>query len=285
MPLVVAPASGYQSVRGYPWEVEMHAETIRFDDGAGYERYMGVWSRLVGERFLDWLAPASDGRWLDVGCGNGAFTELIVARCRPAAVLGIDPSAQQLAYARARPALSEQRFLSGDAMALPCADASFDLAVMPLVLFFVPDPALGIAEMRRVVRAGGTVAAYAWDMHGGGFPYHALQAELRAQGVAFPVPPSLEASRGEVMQALWAAAGLRRVETCTIEVRRRFESFEDFWAAALAAPSVGPVLAAMPRAQLTMLRAWLRAGMAECADGAIVQTARANAVSGQVPDP
>jgi ubiquinone/menaquinone biosynthesis C-methylase UbiE len=57
---------------------------IRFNDGAGYERLMGVWSRLVGKIFLDWLAPRAGLRWIDVGCGNGAFNELIVQRCAPA---------------------------------------------------------------------------------------------------------------------------------------------------------------------------------------------------------
>ena len=67
-------------------------QQIRFDDGAAYERMMGIWSRIVGDVFLDWLGPRSGLQWIDVGCGNGAFTELIVARCAPAEVQGIDPS-------------------------------------------------------------------------------------------------------------------------------------------------------------------------------------------------
>ena len=70
----------------------MLTNQIRFDDGAAYERYMGKWSQLAGEIFLDWLAPKSGLRWLDVGCGNGAFTELLVERCAPVSVQGIDPS-------------------------------------------------------------------------------------------------------------------------------------------------------------------------------------------------
>src|SRR2546426_6724244 len=94
-------------------------DNIRFEDGAGYERYMGVWSQLAGESFLDWLAPEPGMRWLDVGCGNGAFTEMLVERCAPASVQGIDPSEGQLAYARTRPALRAAQFHQGDAMALP----------------------------------------------------------------------------------------------------------------------------------------------------------------------
>src|SRR5207302_4560772 len=113
-------------------------------------------------------------RWLDVGCGNGAFTETIVERCAPLSVDGVDPSAEQLAYARTRPASLIAQFKQGDAMALPFPDNVFDAIVMPLVIFFVPDPAKGVAEMARVVVPGGLVTAYSWDMFGGGFPYDAL---------------------------------------------------------------------------------------------------------------
>ena len=169
-----------------PGETATVTDQIRFDDGAAYERYMGKWSQLAGETFLDWLAPQSGLRWLDVGCGNGAFTEMLVERCAPVSVQGIDPSEGQLAYARTRPASRVAQFRQGDAMALPFPDDTFDAAVMPLVIFFVPDPAKGVAEMARVVCPGGTVTAYAWDMPGGGFPYEALQAEMRGLGVAVP---------------------------------------------------------------------------------------------------
>src|SRR4029079_10295158 len=95
------------------------------------------------------VARGSGLRWSDVGCGNGAFTELIVARSAPAEVQGIDPSDGQLAYARTRSGTAMAKFRKGDAMALPFADRSFDVAVMALVIFFVPEPARGVAEMVR----------------------------------------------------------------------------------------------------------------------------------------
>src|SRR5437763_14083475 len=119
---------------------------IRFDDGAAYEGFMGAWSRLAGADFLRWLAPAPGLRWADVGCGNGAFTELLFERCAPEEVQGIDPSEEQLAFARARLANAPARFRQGDAMALPWVDDTFDAAVMALVIFFVPEPAKGVAE-------------------------------------------------------------------------------------------------------------------------------------------
>ena len=254
---------------------------IRFDDGAAYERYMGEWSRLAGETFLDWLAPESGLRWLDVGCGNAAFTEMIVDRCAPASVHGVDPSEGQLAYARTRPAARVAQFRRGDATALPFPDDEFDAAVMPLVIFFVPDPARGVAEMARVVRPGGTVSAYAWDMEGGGFPYEALQAEMRGLGVAVPAPPSPGASRMDAMRDLWAGAGLGSVETREITVRRAFADFDDYWATVTGGPSVGPQLAAMPPEGLARLRARMRSLLPAESAGRIICSARANAVKGR----
>jgi SAM-dependent methyltransferase len=160
----------------------MAEQQIRFDDGAAYERMMGHWSRRAGDIFIDWLAPSAGLRWVDVGCGNGAFTELLVARCSPAEVHGVDPSEGQLAYARTRPGAANAQFSQGDAMALPFPDSRFDAATMALVIFFVPDPAKGVAELARVLAPGGTAAAYAWDMFGGGFPLEPIYVEIRALG-------------------------------------------------------------------------------------------------------
>jgi ubiquinone/menaquinone biosynthesis C-methylase UbiE len=257
---------------------------IRFDDGTAYERYMGKWSQLAGETFLDWLAPESGLRWLDVGCGNGAFTEMLVEQCAPVSVVGIDPSEGQLAYARTRPASRVAQFRQGDAMSQPFPDDTFDAAVMPLVIFFVPDPAKGVAEMARVVCPGGTVAAYAWDMEGGGFPYEALHEEMRGLGVAVPTPPSREASRIDAMRDLWAGAGLESVETREIIVERTFADFDDYWTTVFGGPSVGPQLAAMASEELARLCARMRARLPADADGRINYSARANAVKGRVPN-
>jgi len=50
---------------------EVAEQTIRFEDGAGYEQMMGIWSRLVGEVFLQWLAPPPGLRWIDVAAAMG----------------------------------------------------------------------------------------------------------------------------------------------------------------------------------------------------------------------
>lgn len=244
---------------------------------------MGVWSQLAARQFLDWLAPASSLGWLDVGCGNGAFTELVVERCRPASVHGVDPSAAQLAYARQRPALAGAALAEGDAMALPWLTAIFDVAVMPLVIFFVPDPARGVAEMARVVRSGGTVAAYAWDMPGGGFPYDALLSELRALRVEIPGPPHPEVSSREALARTWAASGLREIATTAITVSRTFDGFDDYWRTAQGSASLGGTLKTLPPETRARLVAALQARLTLDDDGRLTCHAVANAVRGRVP--
>jgi ubiquinone/menaquinone biosynthesis C-methylase UbiE len=253
---------------------------IRFDDGAGYERTMGAWSRLAGEVFLDWLAPPPGLRWIDIGCGNGAFTELLVERCGPLEVHGLDPSERQLAFARTRAATRGVAFCKGDAMALPYPESSFDAAVMALVIVFVPDPAKGLKEMVRVVRPGGTVATYGWDMVGGGFPLEPILAEMRAIGLDPPSPPQPNASRIAALRDLWTAAGLKKVETREITVHRTFADFDDFWLTNLASPSVRPVIASLTSSDAKTLKNRVRAGLATKSGGHIVVSARANLVKG-----
>ena len=256
---------------------------IRFDDGAAYERMMGIWSGVAGAVFIDWLKPDKGLRWIDVGCGNGAFSEQLVERCAPAEVQGIDPSQGQIDFARKRPAARLAKFGIGNAMALPFADNSFDAATMALVIFFVPEPKKGVAEMARVVRPGGTVAAYAWDILGGGFPQEPLRIELRAMGIDPVTPPSAEAARIDAMRDLWRGAGLEAVETREITVQRTFADFEDYWEVTLLAASVAPTLGAMSPADRDRLKEKLRARVPADVSGRITCSGRANAAKGRVP--
>src|SRR6516165_1381638 len=236
---------------------------IRFDDGLSYERYMGDWSRRVGSVFLDWLAAPPGLKWIDVGCGNGAFTELLVERCAPTSVNGIDPSEAQLDFARKRPAARLAKFDCGEAMALPFPGEAFDAAIMALVIFFVPDPAKSVAEMARVVRPGGIVAAYAWDMLGGGFTLEPIRIEMRAMGLTVVNPPSPEASR---------------IETLEITVQRTFPNFADFWTTSLSSPNMRSVIPAISPSDIELLKTRVRVRLPADATGRITYSARANAV-------
>ena len=261
----------------------MAEQQIRFEDGAGYERMMGVWSRLAGDIFLDWVAPKPGLKWIDIGCGNGAFTELIVDRCAPAEVQGVDPSEGQLAFARKRPAARLAQFHQGDAMKLPFADRSFDAATMALVIFFVPDPVKAMAEMARVLKPGGIGAAYAWDIEGGGFPLDAMLGQIRASGKTPMQPPSISAARTENLRKLWTDAGFRDLETRVIKVRRDFADFEEFWATVLLSPSSGKMIAELPPADRERFKSGVRARLPLDPAGRIVYAAFANAIKGRLP--
>lgn len=262
----------------------MSEHRIQFNDGAAYERYMGSWSRSAGDIFLDWLAPHPGLRWIDVGCGSGAFTARLIERCAPAEVHGIDPSEAQLAFAHTRSDAGLARFHQGEASSLPFPNASFDAATMALVIFFVPDPAAGVAEMVRVTCPGGTVAAYAWDIPGGGAPLEPIWAALRTLGVQPPLPPSADVSRLDALHKLWTNAGLEAVATREIIVSRTFADFDDFWTVtATSSGALGTIIASLPAAEVEQLRRHSQERLPASHDGRITQTARANAVKGRLP--
>ena len=247
----------------------MAETTIRFDIGAAYEQAMGVWSRFAGEVFLEWLAPIA---WLAMG------------RCRlwqrcvaPADAQGVDPSEAQLVVARERPEARAATFQVGDAMALPFPDERFD------VIFFVPNPAKGLAEMVRVVRPGGMVAAYAWDMLGGSFPFAPLQAEVQALVITPPQPPSAAVSGMNAPRDLWADGGFEAIETREITVQRTFADFDDFWAKSTATGTIRQILAELGPAEEEKFKQRVRARLPADAMGRITYASRANSVKGRVP--
>lgn len=244
---------------------------------------MGVWSRLIGEEFLDWLALPVGLNCIDVGCGNGAFTELLVERCKPSEVQGIDPSPEQIAFARERHIAKVAEFRVGDATALPFPDDRFDAAIMALVIFFVPDPAKGVAEMARVVRPGGTIAAYAWDMAGGGLPMEPILSEVRAMGRTALGPPVPEISRADALRAAWKDAGLEGIETRAITVQRTFADIDDFWTTSTLSGTIRTTVAALTEKEVAVMKDRLRAKLPADATGRITQVSFANAVTGRVP--
>ncbi|MGB6286773.1 MAG: class I SAM-dependent methyltransferase [Xanthobacteraceae bacterium] len=253
-----------------------------FADGKAYERLMGRWSKLAGEKFLDWLDAPKNQKWLDVGCGNGAFTEVLIARCAPAAVIGVDPSEGQLAYARGRTGTKRAKFRVADAQALPFPDKSFDAATMALVIVFIPDPAKAAREMARVVRPGGIVATYMWEFPDG-FPLAPLAAAMKNLGLTLPERPNVEASARDAMRAIWKAAGLNAIESEVIRIRVNFTSFDDFWDSNTVpvGPS-GKALSELTPSAREQLKTRLRERLPIAADGSIAYEAFANAVKGVV---
>jgi SAM-dependent methyltransferase len=255
-----------------------------FVDGEAYERRMGRWTRLAGEAFLDWLDVPMGLQWLDVGCGSGAFTEVLTTRCFPSKVMAIDPSEGQLCYARSRPRANATQFRLGDAQSLPFADGSFDAAAMALVISYLPDPIKGVAEMARVVRPGGWVATYMWDIAGGGHPVEPVYLAMNSLGIKFSPPPGSAVSRLDSMRGVWEEAGLQSIETQVIRIPVVYSAFDDFWESnsAPAGPS-GKVIHDLPSSARSLLRTNLREQLPTRSDGRIAYQAFANAVKGRVP--
>jgi len=262
----------------------MHKAEL-FTDGQAYERMMGRWSRLVGDTFLDWLNIPKGLRWLDVGCGNGSFTEEIIDRCAPATVTAVDPSVEQLAFARTRPGAKTAKFEVGDAQKLSFGDGTFDVAGMALVLAFLLDPAKAVAEMARVVRPGGWVATYMWDIVNGGSPTTPIYTAIESLGSAVPVRPNPAASRLEAMQGFWQMAGLEAIETRVIRIPVRFANFDDFWDSnTVPVGPQGKVIASMSPNGREELRTRLREQLPAASDGQILYEAFANAVRGRTAE-
>ena len=256
---------------------------ITFDAADDYERFMGRWSRALGEKFLPWLGVDKGARWLDVGCGTGAFSELVLRRCAPAALAGIDPSPEQVDYVGKL--LPGHRFEVADATAMPFDDNTFDVVASALVLHFIPDRAKAFAEMKRVLRPGGVVAGYTWKRtQTTDFAAYApaLHGAERVGGAALRSPVVPEGSV-DGMRAALEAAGFAEAEAIEIEVTQTYASFEEYWEIqTLAFSPPGKTIAKLDDAQRARLRDLLRATLA-AADGTI--TYPAIAIAGKARKP
>ena len=255
-----------------------------FDDSAGYERFMGRWSRAAAPVFLDWLAPPSGARWLDVGCGTGILTELVLDTCSPRAVFAVDPVEAQIDQACRRPAAQGANFRVADARVLPFPDAAFDVVASALVINFIPDRPRALSEMRRVTRAGGIVAGYVWDFAAELSPSGPLRRGMRRFGAEVQQIPGAEQSSLEALAALFAQAGLERIAVRTIEVTLPYAGFDDFWDAQT--PPYLPTsktIAAMAEGERRRLKETMGALLPVRPDGRIEYSARANAIKAYVP--
>ncbi len=246
---------------------------------------MGIWTRPVGKQFLVWLAAPSGLSWLDVGCGTGAFTETILAEAAPRDIRGVDPAEAQIAYARSRTIANAATFEIGDAQALPFADDRFDVAATALVIAFIPDPAKAVAEMSRVVRPGGCVATYMWDVAAGGLPQEPFRAAAQALGFSSVTRlPGAMGTTEDDFRALWQSAGLEAVETRRIEVELTFRDFAEFWDSNTCFPN--PAVRYVRELSLEdteRVKAWVRAHVGQDEKGRVKCRAVANAVKGRVP--
>ena len=143
------------------------AAAAGFQNPEAYEKAMGRWSRRLAPLLIQFGGLAEGDRVLDVGCGTGSLTFTVPQIAKVARVTGIDLTDAYVEFSRSQNTDPRITFRAADARALPFEDNSFDRAFSMLVLQFIPDAARAVAEMRRVVRPGGTVTASVWDSYGG----------------------------------------------------------------------------------------------------------------------
>lgn len=192
---------------------------------AAYDNFMGRYSQRLAPLFADFAGVQEGQRVLDVGAGTGALTVELGRRGVQAAA--VDPSPSFAAsLARRLPDVEVQH---GSAEDLPWPDDSFDAALAQLVLTFMNDAPRGVAEMRRVVRPGGVVAACMWDRDG----MEMLAAVHRIQRAFAESGETTEArtmyrSREEII-GLFDVEGFTGVRTELLEVDAHYAGFDELW--------------------------------------------------------
>lgn len=253
-------------------------------NGAAYEPYVGRWSRGVAREFLAWLSVPPGGSWLDVGCGTGALTQTILQVAQPKDVTSLDSSEGYLAYARQQVDDQRVRWQLGNAQEIPIESAKCDAVVSGLMLNFIPEPPVAVGEMVRVVRPGGTVAAYVWDYAG---KMELMRYFWDAAAALWPTAHELDEGRRfpicqpGPLEELFARARLTDVEVRNIDVPTHFRDFDDYWTPFLGGqgPAPGYAISLAPE-ERDALRERLRSSLPFAPDGSIPLIARAWAVRG-----
>jgi SAM-dependent methyltransferase len=249
--------------------------------GDAYDRYMGRYSRLLAPRLADFANVEPGLRALDVGCGPGALTAELALRLGAGSVIAADPSESLVAACAERVPGADVRVARAES--LPWPDDSVDAALAQLVVNFLENPAAGLAEMRRLVRPGGIVAACTWDYSHG---MRMLRTFWDAAVALDPEAPdegrTMRYQDGHDLAALWRETGLEDVETAPLDVEAGYGDFEDFWEPFLsgAAPG-GAYCGSLPPERQAALREECRRRLGD-PRGPFTLSARAWAVRGVV---
>ena len=227
---------------------------MSFDVSAdAYGRFMGRYAEPLAGPFAAYAGVEADDRVLDVGCGPGALTALLVDRVGVERVTAIDPSASFVAAVAERiSGLDVRQAVAED---LPFPDDGFDAALAQLVVHVLSDPVAGLREMARVTRPGGTVAACVWDHGGGRGPLSPFWRGVREADPSALGEGHLPGSRAGHLGELFTAAGLADVDQATLEVSVRYATFDEWWQPySLGVGPAGSYLADLPDARRDRVR-------------------------------
>ena len=201
---------------------------MTFDVAAdAYDRFMGKYSTRLASPLVDFVGVEPGQTALDVGCGPGALTGELVRRLGDYAVAAVDPSEPFVAAARARYPGVEVRRASAEE--LPYGDATFDAAFAQLVVHFMSDPVRGLAEMARVTRPGGIVAASVWDFAGERAPLSPFWRAARELDPDAVDESRLAGARRGHLTSLFTEAGLQAVAEEEVSASFDYTAFDEWW--------------------------------------------------------
>lgn len=263
------------------------AEGRMFAASAGYERFMGRWSRLLAPPYVQFAGVKNGDRVLDVGTGTGSLAAVVETRMPASEIVGIDPSEGFITYARKNAKSPRSHFKVGDAQALKFKDASFDSTLALLVMNFIPDHNKALAEMRRVTRPQGIVSACVWDYDAG------MQMLRFFWDEAVALDPAIEAkderhmklSRQGQLGDLWRAAGLVNVREEALVIDQAYSSFLDYWEPFTkgAGPGGAFVVSLTPDRRQQLEARMRKRLLKDSEDGPFTLKAKAWCVRGEVP--
>lgn len=222
---------------------------------------------------------------MDVGCGSGALSEAIIKKHNPKTVIAIDQSEGFVRTAQQR--LGSRALCKiGNALSLPLDDESVNISVCGLVLNFIPEPETALAEMKRVTRKEGMVAAYIWDYAGKmEFLTHFwnVVVALNSDAVGLHESRRFPDSNAEQLITMFNRVGLYDVEAAPLEIETNFIDFNDYWQPFLGGQGPAPTyVSKLNDSERNRLKDMLAQNLPVNDDGSIKLSARAWTTKGFV---
>jgi ubiquinone/menaquinone biosynthesis C-methylase UbiE len=283
--LTVTAPVGQGAVAQHATETE--ADAKMFAASAGYERFMGRWSRLLAPGYIAFAGVKDGERVLDVGTGTGALGSTLETSFPDSRIVGIDPSEDFIAFARRSARSGRAQYEVGDAQALKFEDATFDHTMALLVMNFIPDHDKAIAEMRRVTRPNGVVSACVWDYNEGMQMLRFFWDEAVALDSAIEPKDErhMKLSRQGQLAQLWKKVGLVDIREEPVVIDQRYSSFDDYWTPfTKGAGPGGAYVVSLSETRRQQLEARMRKRLlGDHQDGAFTLKAKAWCVRGEVP--
>ena len=258
----------------------------KWEAGSSYEDFMGRWSRRLAPAFITWLRMPGGVHWLDVGCGTGALADAVCSHADPASVVGCDPAAPLIEFARAQSRDRRQSFVVAGAGNLPARPGGYGSVTSLLALNFLPSPEAAVHEMRSVAATGCTVSASVWDYRDGMLflrHFWDAAASLDPAASALDEGRRFPLCRPDALTTLFTGSGLRDVSCEPVEIDTAFAGFDDYWRPFLGGTGPAPsYVASLDTARRAILERTLEETLPQGPDGTIALTARAWAVRGTV---